>query len=271
MWSTFYMQEEDGRAGGVTGGGASGLAGAMGMRGGTSKRRAVATPGTSTSQVGQVKMVYFVALIGVALAILGLGTEFWVELAPPKTFYSNETCMVAHYGLWKRCLRTLWATDIDPERESCGPANLPGVESNCTYFKFFTSGDNAVIFKRTTQKNLNMAAAGLALFSLFLMVTASVCIIMTLSKGEKFFLKPASFCFIFSGILVLLSLVVFHQSILALLASDHTVPLHHELSWSASCVGIAGTILIVAGVLFMLLALPFSPCERCLTHNHSAT
>lgn len=26
-------------------------------------------------------------------------------------------------------------------------------ESNCTYFKFFTSGENAVIFKKTTQKS----------------------------------------------------------------------------------------------------------------------
>ncbi|KAJ8389443.1 hypothetical protein AAFF_G00119810 [Aldrovandia affinis] len=273
MWSTFYMQEDDGRPGGGPGGGASGLTGAMGMRGGMSKRRAAATPGTGTSQQGQVKALFFVAFVGMAIAALGMSTEFWVELAPSKTYYNNESCLVAHYGLWKRCVRTLWTTDIDPERESCGPASLPGGdgEPNCTYFKFFNSGDNAVIFKKTTQKSLNMAAAGLALFSLFMMVTAVVCIIMALSKGEKFFLKPASFCFAFSGILVLLSLIVFHQSVLALLASDHTVPLHHELSWSASCIGIAGAILIVAGFLFMLLTLSYSPWERCLPHHHSVT
>ncbi|XP_035286895.1 voltage-dependent calcium channel gamma-6 subunit-like [Anguilla rostrata] len=270
MWSTFYMQEEDGRGGGA-GGGSSGLTGVMGMRGGMGKRRAAPTT-PSTGQEGQVKTLFFVAVIGVALTILGLGTDYWVELAPPKTYYSNETCMVAHYGLWKRCLTTLWATDIDPERESCGPANLPGeIESNCTFFKFFTSGDNAVIFQKTTQKSLSVAAASLALLSLFLMVTAAVCIIMSLSKGEKFFLKPASVCFTLSGILVLLSLIVFHQSVLALLASDHTVPIHHELSWSASCIGISGAILTVAGLLFMLLTLPFSPWERCLPHDHSAT
>ncbi|KAJ8268383.1 hypothetical protein COCON_G00135550 [Conger conger] len=269
MWSTFYMQEEDGRAGGGPGGGPSGLAGVMGMRGGVGKRRAAASA-SSTRQEGQVKMLFFVAIIGVALTILGLGTDYWVELAPPKTFYNNGTCLVAHYGLWKRCLTTL--TDIDSQRESCGPANMPGeVDSNCTFFKFFTSGDNAVIFQKTTQKSLSVAAASLALLSLFLMVTAAVCIIMSLSKGEKFFLKPASVCFTLSGILVLLSLMVFHQSVLALLASDHTVPLHHELSWSASCVGIAGAILIVVGVLFMLLTLSCSPWERCLPHHHSAT
>ncbi|KAJ8334384.1 hypothetical protein SKAU_G00400230 [Synaphobranchus kaupii] len=268
MWSTFYMQEEDGRPGG----GPSGLAGVMGMRKGMGKRRAAAASGTSTRLDGPVKTLFFASILGVALTILGLGTDYWVELAPPKTFYNNETCMVAHYGLWKHCLTTLWATDIDPERESCGPANLPGeIESNCTFFKFFTSGDNAVIFKKTTQKSLNVAAASLALLSLFLMVTAAVCIIMSLSKGEKFFLKPASVCFTLSGILVLLSLMVFHYSVLALLASDHTVPLHHELSWSVSCVGISGAILIVVGVLFVLLTLSYSPWERCLPHHHSAT
>ena len=135
MWSTFYMQEEDGRAGGGAGGGASGLSGVMGMRGAMGKRRPAAS-GNRTRQEGQVKMLFFVAVIGVALTILGLGTDYWVELSPPKPFYNNGTCLVAHYGLWKRCLTTLWATDIDPERESCGPANMPGGDP-AFYFPIF--------------------------------------------------------------------------------------------------------------------------------------
>ncbi|KAJ8355051.1 hypothetical protein SKAU_G00226180, partial [Synaphobranchus kaupii] len=111
-----------------------------------------------------------------------------------------------------------------------------------TYFKFFTSGENAVIFKKTTTKNLNVAAAVLALLSLFMMVTGSICISMSLSKGVPFFLKPASFCFILSGILVFLSPYNLPQSVLSLLASDHSVPLHHDLSWSVACVGSAGAI-----------------------------
>lgn len=35
---------------------------------------------------------------------------------------------------------------------SCDLSPLPA-ESNCTYFKFFTSGENAVIFKKTTQNS----------------------------------------------------------------------------------------------------------------------
>lgn len=40
-----------------------------------------------------------------------------------------QTCLTAHYGLWKGCTKTLWVADIDPERESCGPADLPGGDS----------------------------------------------------------------------------------------------------------------------------------------------
>ncbi|KAM3857876.1 voltage-dependent calcium channel gamma-6 subunit-like [Diretmus argenteus] len=279
MWSTFVTHDEEGRAGGLAsgaaggaGGGGTGQAGLSGLMSGRSnkRRRAAATHAISEAQEGKIKLAFFVAIVGVVLMVLGVGTEFWVELAPPKSFYNNQTCLTAHYGLWKGCSKTLWVADIDPERESCGPAELPG-ESNCTYFKFFTTGENAVLFQKTTQKNLNVAAAMLALLSLFLMVMGAICITMSLSKEILFFLKPASFCFILSGILVLLSLIVFHQSVLGFLASDHTVPLHHELSWSVSCVGCAGAVLIVGGIIFALLALPYSPWQRCLPHRDSSS
>lgn len=47
--------------------------------------------------------------------------------------------------------------------------------------------------------DLNVGAAMLALFSLFLMVMGAICITMSLSKEILFFLKPASVCFILSG------------------------------------------------------------------------
>uniref|UniRef100_A0A3Q3WU45 Uncharacterized protein n=1 Tax=Mola mola TaxID=94237 RepID=A0A3Q3WU45_MOLML len=247
MWSNFFVQQdEEGRMG---------VAGAGLM---------------SDSQEGKIKLTFFVSIIGVILAVLGMGTEFWVELAQPKNFSGNQTCQMAHYGLWKGCIRTLLVTDIDPERTSCGPTKLPG-ESNCTYFKFFTSGEDAVIFKKTTHKNLNLAAAILALLSLTMMVMGSICIGMSLNNGVLFFLKPASFCFILSGVLVLLSVLVFHQSVLALLSSDHSIPLHHELSWSVDCVGSAGAILILGGLLFITLSFSFSPWQKCLPHKNSTT
>ncbi|KAL0962407.1 hypothetical protein UPYG_G00339640 [Umbra pygmaea] len=287
MWSTFFLHEEDGRTlppgagagsgplAGVTGGGfggrapgAAGAAGAMGI-----KRRAIKTSaserprGISAIQEGKIKLAFFVTIVGVVLTVLGMGTEYWVELSPPKRFYNNQTCLAAHYGLWKGCTRTLWVADIDPERQSCGPAELPG-ESNCTYFKFYTTGENAVIFRKTTEKSLNVATAIMALSSLFLMVMGGICITMALSKGELFFLKPASICFILSGILALLSLIVFNQSVLSFLASDHSVPLHHELSWSVFCVGCAGTILIFGGIICLVLAIPNSPWQSCLPQQN---
>ncbi|XP_069038552.1 voltage-dependent calcium channel gamma-6 subunit [Lepisosteus oculatus] len=264
MWSNFFMQEEEGRGAGPGGGAGGGLMGSMGGARGGAKRRAGAASALSDSQEGKIKLAFFVAIVGVTLTVLGVGTEFWVELSPPKSFYGNQTCLAAHYGLWKKCLRTLWVSDVDPERESCGPAELPG-ESNCTYFKFFTSGENAVIFKKTTTKSLNISASILSLLSITMMVMGSICITMALSKGVEFLLKPASFCFILSGLLVLVSVIVFHQSVLSLLTSDHSVPLHHELSWSVACVGAAGAILILGGVCFLLLSLPTSPWERCLS------
>ncbi|XP_019745888.1 voltage-dependent calcium channel gamma-6 subunit-like [Hippocampus comes] len=286
MWSTFLVTDEEGLAvgppatptvggsaqasggggGGVVGGAQAmgGLAGLMSGRStfGGNKRRRTGHHVLTEAQEGKIKLAFFVAIVGVILTVLGVGTEFWVELAPPKSFYGNQTCPAMHFGLWKACTKRLWVADIDPDRESCGPAELPG-ESNCTYFKFFTTGENAVMFHKTTRKSLNVTSAMLSLFSLLLMAMGGICITMALSKEIVFFLKPASVCFVLSGILVLLSLLVFQQSVWSLLASDHAIPLHHNFSWSMSCVGCASAILIVGGLLFLLLALPSSTWQRC--------
>ncbi|XP_077362163.1 voltage-dependent calcium channel gamma-6 subunit-like [Festucalex cinctus] len=282
MWSTFLVTDEEGRAvgpaaaptvgvgaqgGGGGAGGAAGMGGLAGLMSGRStfggnKRRRTGHHAMTEAQEGKIKLAFVVAIVGVILTVLGVGTEFWVELAPPKSFYGNQTCPAMHFGLWKACTKTLWLADIDPDRESCGPAELPG-ESNCTYFKFFTTGENTVMFHKTTHKSLNVASAMLSLFSVVLMAMGAICISMALSKEIVFFLKPASVCFVLSGVLVLLSLLVFQQALWSLLASDHSVPLHHNFSWSVSCLGCAGAILIVGGLLFLLLALPFSPWQRC--------
>ncbi|MGH0149501.1 UNVERIFIED_CONTAM: hypothetical protein FKN15_034657 [Acipenser sinensis] len=234
MWSNYFMQEEDS-------GGVRGLAGGTrgGARGGV--KRGGRGGAWSDSQEGKVKLAFFVAIVGVTLTMLAVGTEFWVELSPPKSLYNNHTCPAAHFGLWKKCFKLLWVSDIDPERESCGPAELPG--------------------------ELSIAAAVLCLLSITMMILGSMCITMALSKGVEFLLKPASFFFILAGVLVLISLEVFRQSVYALLSSDHTVPLHHEFSWSVACAGAAGAVLIFGGVCFIILSLPTSPWEKCLNKD----
>lgn len=124
MWSTFIVQNED--ASGSAARGPEALAGMMGARSGGKKRRArAASPTLSETQEGKIKLAFLVAMVGITLTVLAVGTEFWVEMAPAKNFY-NETCMAAHYGLWKSCIKTLLIADVDPERKTCGPLDLPG-------------------------------------------------------------------------------------------------------------------------------------------------
>ncbi|XP_011383940.1 voltage-dependent calcium channel gamma-6 subunit isoform X2 [Pteropus vampyrus] len=134
MWSNFLMQEEDRR------------------RGASGRARGQHKSGLSPEQEGKIKLVLLLTSVGATLAVLAVGTEFWVEL---NTFKANGSvvCDAAHLGLWKMCTKRLWQADVPVDRETCGPAELPG-EANCTYFKFFTTGENARIFQRTTKKGL---------------------------------------------------------------------------------------------------------------------
>ncbi|XP_051526880.1 voltage-dependent calcium channel gamma-6 subunit-like [Myxocyprinus asiaticus] len=275
MWSTFIVQDEEVRTGTAPAGvhqGSGGLEGLMGSRSDGRKRRlrtlSSSGKGISESQEGKIKLTFFMAVTGIMLTVLGVGTEFWVELTPSKRFHNNQTCLAAHYGLWKCCTKTFWVSDIDSKQESCGPLDLQG-ESNCTFFKFYTTGENIVLFQKTPEKDLTVASAMFAIFSLSLMVMGAVCIIMAVSKGVQFFLKPACVCFILSGVLIFICLIVFHQSVLSFLASDQSIPLHHKMSWSVTCLGCAGALVVVAGTLFLVLALPYSPWEKCLPKNNS--
>nr|XP_036881784.1 voltage-dependent calcium channel gamma-6 subunit isoform X2 [Manis javanica] len=136
MWSSFFMQEEGRRRG------------AAGRRRARGQRRS----GLAPAREGSVKLGLLLTAVGATLAVLAVGTEFWVEL---NTYKANGSaiCDAAHLGLWKMCTKRLWQADVPTGRETCGPAELPG-EANCTYFKFFTTGENAHIFQRTTKKGL---------------------------------------------------------------------------------------------------------------------
>ncbi|XP_008249871.1 voltage-dependent calcium channel gamma-6 subunit isoform X2 [Oryctolagus cuniculus] len=130
MWSNFFMQEQGRRR----------------------RARGQRRPGLTPEREGKVKLVLLLAAVGATLAVLAVGTEFWVEL---NTYKANGSavCEAAHLGLWKVCTKRLWQADVPTDRETCGPAELPG-EANCSYFKFFTTGENARIFQRTTKKGL---------------------------------------------------------------------------------------------------------------------
>ncbi|XP_038502773.1 voltage-dependent calcium channel gamma-6 subunit isoform X2 [Canis lupus familiaris] len=135
MWSNFFMQEEDRR-----------------RREAAGRRRAQGQHQLTPEREGKIKLGLLLSAVGATLAVLAVGTEFWVELNTYKT-NGSAVCEAAHLGLWKMCTKRLWQADLPEGRDTCGPAELPG-EANCTYFKFFTTGENARIFQRTTKKGL---------------------------------------------------------------------------------------------------------------------
>ena len=112
MWSNFLMQEENRRRA------------EAGRRG-----RGQGLPGLSQEQEGKVKLLLLLTTVGATLAVLAVGTEFWVEL---NTFKANGSavCDAAHLGLWKMCTKRLWQADVPAGRETCGPAELPGGEAS---------------------------------------------------------------------------------------------------------------------------------------------
>ncbi|XP_004597173.2 voltage-dependent calcium channel gamma-6 subunit isoform X1 [Ochotona princeps] len=257
MWSNFLMQEEDRRRAG--------------------RRRARGQPqlGLTPEREGQVKLVLLLTAVGAVLAVLAVGTEFWVEFNTYKA-NSSAVCEAAHLGLWKVCIKRLWQADVPVGRETCGPAELPG-EANCTYFKFFTTGENTHIFQRSTKKEVNVAAAAVAVLGLALMALGCLCVIMVLSKGAESLLRVGAVCFGLSGLLLLVSLEVFRHSVRALLQGagpepPTPPPLAYEYSWSLGCCVGAGLILLLGGGCFLLLSLPTWPWgSLCVRRRPSAS
>ncbi|XP_044526998.1 voltage-dependent calcium channel gamma-6 subunit isoform X2 [Gracilinanus agilis] len=134
MWSNFFIQEEERR------------------RADTVRRRTQRT-GLARERRGPIKLALLLSGMGTALAVLAVGTEFWVELGTKRGNGTSGVCEAAHLGLWRVCAKRLWLEDLPPNRETCGPAELPG-EANCSYFRFFTTGENNQILQRTTKKGV---------------------------------------------------------------------------------------------------------------------
>lgn len=111
MWSNFFMQEEDRRRA------ARGRQRAQGQQ----------TRGLTPEHEGKVKLALLLVAVGAALSVLSVGTEFWVELNTRKA-NGSTVCDAAHLGLWKVCTKRLWQADVPADRDTCGPAELPGGE-----------------------------------------------------------------------------------------------------------------------------------------------
>uniref|UniRef100_A0A2I3GJU3 Voltage-dependent calcium channel gamma-6 subunit n=1 Tax=Nomascus leucogenys TaxID=61853 RepID=A0A2I3GJU3_NOMLE len=130
MWSNFFLQEENRRRA------AAGRRRAQGQRG----------SGLTPEREGKVKLALLLAAVGATLAVLSVGTEFWVEL----NTYKPTAAPCPSIGQWDASPGLTQGTS-HPHVCFLSPAPT---EANCTYFKFFTTGENARIFQRTTKKGL---------------------------------------------------------------------------------------------------------------------
>ncbi|XP_032704570.1 voltage-dependent calcium channel gamma-6 subunit isoform X2 [Lontra canadensis] len=232
MWSNFFMQEEDRR-----------------RREAVSRRRAQGQHQLTPEREGKIKLGLLLSAVGATLAVLAVGTEFWVELNTYKT-NGSAICEAAHMGLWKMCTKRLWQSDVSAGRDTCGPAELPG--------------------------EVNLAAAVIAVLGLAVMALGCLCVIMVLSKGAEFLLRVGAVCFGLSGLLLLVSLEVFRHSVQALMRRVSTEPppaptLTYEYSWSLGCGVGASLVLLLGGGCFLLLTLPPWPWgSLCPKQGHRA-
>ncbi|CAG13959.1 unnamed protein product, partial [Tetraodon nigroviridis] len=75
-------------------------------------------------------------------------------------------------------------------------------EENCTYFRHFTPGQDAEIFEYKTQKEYNISAAAISIFSLIFSILGSLCLLGSYTgkgKCRAYLLKPAGMFFAFAG------------------------------------------------------------------------
>ncbi|XP_062886694.1 voltage-dependent calcium channel gamma-1 subunit [Mobula hypostoma] len=213
----------------------------------------------------KIKLTSCFVAVGVILAVVAVSTDHWAVLSP-RLEVSNATCEEAHFGLWRLCTKRTFLITVDPNAEGCGTTTLPG-DYNCTYFKHFTSGENAELFQITTQKEYSISAAAIAIISVGFMMLGTFCTLLSFSKRLDYFLKPAGMFFIFSGLCIIISAEVMRQSVKRMIDSKETIWTQYEYSWSFACACTSFIILFLGGIILLLISLPRmpqNPWETCM-------
>ena len=74
----------------------------------------------------KVRVTFAIILIGVALMFTAVVTDHWAVLSP-KVEEHNATCEVAHFGLWRICIKRIFMKENETDKDQgCGPISLPG-------------------------------------------------------------------------------------------------------------------------------------------------
>ncbi|XP_049600157.1 voltage-dependent calcium channel gamma-1 subunit isoform X1 [Syngnathus scovelli] len=222
-------------------------------------------------QATKVKMTWVVIVAGMSAMLAAVATDHWAVLSP-RVEKLNATCQAVHFGLWRLCKKNIFMVEEDPQGKGCGPIGLPGAK-NCSYFKHFTSGEEAEVFEVKTQKDhillaeYNISAAAIAIFSLFFMILGTLCVICSFGKARDYLLRPAGMFFAFAGLCIVISVEVMRQSVKRMIASDETIWIEYYYSWSFVCACASFTLLILSGVALLLISMPQmprNPWETCM-------
>ncbi|MBN3314279.1 CCG1 protein, partial [Atractosteus spatula] len=213
----------------------------------------------------KVRIAFFVILVGISAMFAAVTTDHWAVLSP-RVERLNTTCEAAHFGLWRLCKKIIYMEEPDPRGKGCGPISLPGAQ-NCSYFKHFTSGEEAELFEVKTQKEYSISAAAISIISVGFMILGTICILISFKKGMDYLLKPAGMFFTFAGLCTIISVEVMRQSVKRMIASDETIWIDYYYSWSFACACAAFVLLFLSGIALLLISMPQmprNPWETCM-------
>ncbi|MBN3294368.1 CCG1 protein, partial [Polypterus senegalus] len=213
----------------------------------------------------KVRIAFFVILVGISSMFAAVVTDHWAVLSP-RVEKVNTTCDAAHFGLWRLCTKRIYIQEPDPKGKGCGPISLPG-EHNCSYFKHFTSGEEAKLFEVKTQKEYSISAAAIAIIGVGFMILGTICILISFRKGMDYLLKPAGMFFTFAGLCIIISVEVMRQSVKRMIDSEETTWIEYYYSWSFACACAAFVLLFLSGIAVLLISMPQmprNPWETCM-------
>uniref|UniRef100_A0A672S7Z7 Voltage-dependent calcium channel gamma-1 subunit n=1 Tax=Sinocyclocheilus grahami TaxID=75366 RepID=A0A672S7Z7_SINGR len=204
----------------------------------------------------KVKITFLVILVGISSMLAAVVTDHWAVLSP-RVERLNTTCEAAHFGLWRLCKKSIFIVEEDPQGKGCGPISLPGVK-NCSYFKHFTSGEEAEVFEVKTQKETMLLA--------FILVF--VVVVTPTTKPPFFILHLTSVTFLtLTGLCIVISVEIMRQSVKRMIDSDETIWIEYYYSWSFACACAAFTLLFLSGISLLIISMPHmprNPWETCM-------
>ncbi|XP_075439456.1 voltage-dependent calcium channel gamma-1 subunit-like [Ascaphus truei] len=155
------------------------------------------------------------------------------------------------------------------DESSCCVDPFPSIPQyhSCSYFKHFTSGENAEIFEVTTQKEYSISAAAIAIIGVGFMIMGTICTMLSFKQKLDYLLKPAGLFYIFAGICIMISAEVIRQSVQRMIDSKDTLWIEYYYSWSFACACSAFALLFLCGIALLLISLPRmprNPWETCM-------